>query len=76
MAEPTRKKIVEQISDDKAYEILSDMDFIKARSVNRIFHVVRDPRDPSIIISMTVMENAPAGAQVSNPPQAGGSRSG
>ena len=50
------KKIVEQIADDKAAEILNDMEFVRDKNLDRVFHVVRDPQDPSIIVSMTVME--------------------
>jgi hypothetical protein len=68
MAEQRKpKKIVEQITEDKAAEILGDVAFVKGRRLNRVFHVVRDPRDPSNILSVTVMENIPFGAEVINP---------
>lgn len=64
-----RKKIVEQIADDKAFEIIDDLDFVRERNLDRVFHVVRDPRDLRIIVSMTVMENIPNFDEVVNPPQ-------
>lgn len=46
----------EVIDHRKAAEFLGDTDFVSEKNLDRIFHIVRDPKDPGVILSMTVME--------------------
>jgi hypothetical protein len=51
-------KKVEEITSDQANTFLHDEEFLSENRLNRVYAIVRDPKDPNLILAMTVMERA------------------
>lgn len=54
------KKMTEMIDEKKAEDFLNDREFVKNNKMNRLINIVRDPKNPERILSMTVMEDVDA----------------
>lgn len=53
------KSHVEMVNQPEAEAFLKDTKFVEEAKLHRMLHIVRDPNNPKVILSMTVMETSP-----------------
>jgi hypothetical protein len=56
--EPREARKVEEITRNEANTFLQDEQFLSEKQLNRVYSIIRDPKDPAVILGMTVMESA------------------